>query len=1124
MAGFWFLVSVVLTIILLSGRDKKNDAYAAGYQKGYQTFGGLLQDLIASGRTDVESLWQLIRMGKDDSLTAPAAITERTDPTEAQFMTDAYGEEAEPFDDSRLDNRPVATPAPVFQPLAAETPEQKAQRSLRNLNVILYTASFLLVAAGALFVASTSTAMVKLIGVCLIIAIFYGAGFIIYTKVERLRPAGLAFLGTGLALIPFAGFALADFSHLSATASWFVTSLVGLVAYFAAAIRLQSQLVSYLTMAFVLSLVSSTTAMGATAIVWQFVAIIGVALLASIVAYVRPDWVPAVFRKPVEQTGQVVTPVALLASLTVFNHLHSVDYEVVFAVATLHYVVAWLQTRTVTYETIIRLLSYVVVGLLVWDIFSRDIAITAFSMAMMMTFQHAYSLIMVRRPGRAVIERIWIGSLFGFQLFMWPFWSLYPHAALLTTIALFVIGLTSYAAALRLRSVGAGIVGLGISLVLPFVIARQLFTTPLSWWVLTAWFMMAAAAGLWLYARYRQRSTKLRLFMTAAYLCYLFLALVTAGLDGGQVLIMVTYFATAAFIFAASYIARAPYAQLAMPLFVLLGTGLAAGLLVINPTWRFIGIGTSTAAIFWLLGYLHATLQQPLRQLLMVASGQVVLLAITGTIIHMDPVANKTVVALLLVAGFGSLALRWLYRQTQSLFSGVFACSYPVYFMVALLIALSAGTGWTALVTGLGAVLFLLASYVERAPSVQLAASFLTVITLGLTAQLIGLSYEWRHLFTFGIAAALFYGAAGLHHAYAQPTRKLLMTATAHATLFLIILTGTTGSYAATLTTYVIMLVWAVLSLALRWWCRDRSRPYALLFQTAYPVYYFATLLLMLALSPLWTVVTLAAGAAIFWLASYAERAPLVIIIGNAFLAVALMYFWWWAELSVAWMVLGIAWILAGLFYFGYWIFSGLRDELRSQALLWSTWLVLLYASLMQMFAGSLQIAATATFLAFAITLGIEGVMRRRHGMVELAVYMATFGMQRIVELLWPQVNIVLYAHWWAVVLILVAVWSRTHRQTRLIIAGGIVTFISGIYALTQGTGYQLLFLIEHLALLVAGALLSRSWAIWWGISATAVAILYFLRNYTFLLLGFLGLLLIAIVVWRLMRSSTNNR
>jgi hypothetical protein len=1291
MAGFWFLVSVILFIILVSRKKNDGKDYAQGYWDGYREFGAQVQNLITKRRIDTSSLQKLIDEGTTGAVSSEENLVPQPEVTapedswstvEDDFVTDVIGEA--PADSYAQQVQPTTVVQPrynqtVQSPVVAMTPEEEAKRSLRNLNLILYIASFLLVAAGALFVASSSSAMVKLIGVCIIIAIFYLAGYIIYTKVERLRPAGLAFLGTGLALIPFAGFAFQDFSNLSATTSWLITSIVGLVAYFAAAILLQSQLVSYLTMAFVLSLVGSTTATGTQAIVWQFVAIIGISLIASIVAYFKPQWLPSIFSRPIEHTGQIVTPVALVASLTIFDRLRITDYEIVFAIATLHYVVAWLQSRTITYETIVRVLAYIVVSLLVWDVTESSLAAFSFAMVLLLSFQHAYSLIMVNRPGYAHIERVWIGVLFTLQILLMLNWQTYLHSALFTTVSLLVIGMTSYAAALRLRSVGVGVIGLAVSLIAPFTVARSLFSVPLPWWVLAAWFGAAAILALWGYAKFQSRSKKLRVFITTAYILYVFLALVTAHVNGGSILLLVAYSATAAFALVASYVARAPYAQLFVPLFVFTAVASIVQLLKIEPLWIFLCIGGGSATVLWLLAAMHGIYGQSLRQILMTTSGLIVFLSIIGTLANQGTQLDGFILTLLLLTAFGSLVLRWVYKDTKPSLSSVFACAYPIYFAVTVLVATTAmGTGLVAIVMSTGIALFMAASYVEREKWVQIVSAILTIITLGLVAKLVPLPYEWHNLFMFGLSAVLFYAAAGLHYAYKQSDRQFLMTSTAYITLFFVAFTGMTGGYQPRLAAFAILLVWSVMTLALRWWSRDRSTMYNTLFQAAYPIYYVAalllastlsatwvavafaagacltvaasyaermpkleitsgilvilalvslthvidlpiqwfllfifgiaagifclaagyhrgsgetyrqlmmtalaqitliwiaftvstghatatltafvvllswslislalrwwsrdrsreysgifraaylvyypvTLLMTFSMAPIWGIIALAIGAVVFWVASYAERAPFVVVLGNALLVAALVYFWWWTNLSLTWMVLGISWILAGLFYFGHWIFKGLHDTVRNQILLWSTWAVLLYASFMQSLAGSLQIATMATLIVFAMTLAMDGVQRKSRGMVEAAAYIATFGVQRIVAIIWPELNIVFYGHWWAITLVLVALFSRTHRQMRFVIAAALVTASSGVYALTSGKEYQLLFLIEHLALLVAGAILSKNWAIWWGIVATALAIVYFLRTYTFLLLGFLGLLLIAIVVWRLMRSS----
>ena len=208
------------------------------------------------------------------------------------------------------------------------------------------------------------------------------------------------------------------------------------------------------------------------------------------------------------------------------------------------------------------------------------------------------------------------------------------------------------------------------------------------------------------------------------------------------------------------------------------------------------------------------------------------------------------------------------------------------------------------------------------------------------------------------------------------------------------------------------------------------------------------------------------------------------------------------------------------IFYFGYGVFAGLGDKLREQAMLWSTWAVLALASFTVLVTEGLTLDLALMLLAMSATLGIEAYRRKNWALGEGAIYLANVAFQRLMGSLYPELNAVFYAHWWAMVVMLIAALRHTGVRARLVIAMGLVTLSSGIYALAEGGFYQFLFLAEHLALLVIGAFRQKNWAIWWGIAASAAAILYFLREYTFLWLGFLGLLLIAIVVWRLMRGG----
>ena len=1119
MAWFWFLVCIGLVIALVTRRQAGDeDTYAQGYWDGYRAFGAKLQERMAAKRTNATSLQELIDEGHTGS--------ESNAPTpEEVFMEDTYGtvrtQAADASDDIAW-SYPVeraAEPAAVHE-LVELTPEQKAQRSLRNLNIILYVASFLLVAAGALFVSSSSSSTVKLIGVAVIIALFYGVGFGVYLKSQRLRPAALAFLGTGMALIPFAGFALQQYTELSPMQSWAITSFIGLVAYYAVAIRLQNQLVSYLTMAFVLSLAGSMTALGSKLVVWQFVTLIAVSLAASLVARVAPKWIPSVFSEPIERTGQIVTPVALVASLFLFNTLLLTDYEILFALATLHYVVAWLQTRDIVYETSVRLLSYVVLTIIAWDIFNADAALAAFTMALLLTFQHAYSLLMAQRPGRLVREQTWIVTVMAVQIVLFAYWAGSVHAALFNTIILVLVGATSALAAWRLRWTLMAYVGLVVSIILPFIIARDLFIISLPWWTLTLWFGVVAVQALSLYHQFKYRAVRLRVLLTIAYISYGALALITSWFDGGSGVIAAASIGLALFVLVASYVARAKYAELATSVLLLLGVVALSDVLQIAAPWHYVFIGGVTAIILWAMTFMHGYYRQTMRQALTLASAQCALLISSAVILGLDVTANKMAFVIFMTAAFASLVLRWR-LESQVLLRAIFTGSYPIYYVMALVIGVMINADWTLIATGLGLVLFALSSYVERQPYVQIVSVVLTVLTLSLIASRIAIPAQWYALFTFGGSALAFFAATGLHAAYKQSLRQLIMASAGQATLFLIIFGASMGHYGATLTAFIILSVWAVLSLALRWWCRDRSPRFAMLFAVSYPVYYVGSLLLLGMLSPIWSVLGFMLGAVIFWVASYAERAPWIVILGNIFMVIATFHFWQWAGFDSNWLLLGVTWILAVVFYFGYWVLAGLQDTWRSRTLLWSTWVILGFAALAHFISGTLPLATGATIVALAVTLGIEGWRTQRRGLVESSVYVATFGLQRIVELVVPEINFVAYAHWWALTVAIIGLMSSTYRRTRFVIAMSFITLSSGIFALSEGGYYQLLFLVEHLALLVAGALRSKSWAIWWGISASTVAILYFLREYTFLWLGFLGLLMIAIVVWRLLRSGS---
>ncbi|WP_267275876.1 hypothetical protein [Arthrobacter sp. CDRTa11] len=208
-------------------------------------------------------------------------------------------------------------PGPAFAPPPVETPaERQARRERRdrqNINITLYVASLLLVAAAALFIGTNLPPMFRFLGVCTVTAMFYVAGFVLHARVARLKPASVAFAGTGLALIPVTGLALYNFVLQQGPTAWLITSLIGTAAYVVAAVRLESRVLVYLSLTFVGSLAWSGVSVLGGALAWYFGAMVAVAVLLTVLALARPGWLPPVYVRPLAVLHPLVVPAVALA-------------------------------------------------------------------------------------------------------------------------------------------------------------------------------------------------------------------------------------------------------------------------------------------------------------------------------------------------------------------------------------------------------------------------------------------------------------------------------------------------------------------------------------------------------------------------------------------------------------------------------------------------------------------------------------------------------------------------------------------------------------------------------------------------------------------------------------------
>ncbi|WP_426226330.1 hypothetical protein [Pseudarthrobacter sp. DSP2-3-2b1] len=224
---------------------------------------------------------------------------------------------------------------------APETPaERQARREKRdrqNINITLYVASLMLVAAAALFIGTSLPPVLRFAGVCVVTALFYGSGFALLARVPRLKPAAVAFTGTGLAMVPVTGLALYNFALHDGPAAWLITSLIGTAGYIAAAVRLESRVLVYLSLTFVASTAFSGVSILGGALVWYFAVLIGVATLLTALAMVRPGWLPPVYIRPLTVLHPMVVPAVAAAATVVPLLLDKAEYALVMGMCGLYF-------------------------------------------------------------------------------------------------------------------------------------------------------------------------------------------------------------------------------------------------------------------------------------------------------------------------------------------------------------------------------------------------------------------------------------------------------------------------------------------------------------------------------------------------------------------------------------------------------------------------------------------------------------------------------------------------------------------------------------------------------------------------------------------------------------------
>lgn len=504
---------------------------------------------------------------------------------------------------------PVAPPTVAVTESPADTAAIKQKRDLQNINTALYVASFLLVASAALFIGASLPGEVKFIGTWIITLVFYVTGLVLYRAAPKLRPAAIAFTGTGLALLPFTGLAMYNYVLPDSAMSWLITSVVGVVAYVIATLRLQSQLVAYFAVAFMISLSVSSVAVLQSALLWYFVVLIGFGSLVTIVATLRPKWLPAVFTKPIQTGSTIIVPLTLGASLFAGLDLSLVDYEIILAMGTLYYTaVAFSAVSSLAYVTAhITARSLVTLFTLFvaydvsdeWWVVGMTLTIVSALQVLVSAFATKYA-----KSDAAHSAWVWIGlsllavaPLFAAGAYGWATIVSYQLTALLVA---------SVIASSLARRAGFLFFGLFAVLVLPPIVMTQVVQPPLAYHYLALFYVVCAAIGLYARATFKAtQSSTVNMVANVALGIFLTESLIFTVATESQAWTAVLLLLAAVIGYGIVYVEKIPQFVIVANLLAVLALGGVVDLTGVSQDWRAIAIGWLAFAVFyagyWLL-------------------------------------------------------------------------------------------------------------------------------------------------------------------------------------------------------------------------------------------------------------------------------------------------------------------------------------------------------------------------------------------------------------------------------------------------------------------------------------------------------------------------------------------
>ena len=899
------------------------------------------------------------------------------------------------------------------QPPLQRRVRTKEEINIRNLNIILYVASFLVIAGAATLLGSMVDSVVQLAILVSIGALFYIAGIVLYVFSAKLKVAAVAFTGTGLAIIPFMGVSFYLLASIPGSVSWLITSIIGLIANIVATYVLRNQVVSYFSIAFLLSLFCSLVATSGLGITWYFVVLIIISIACTLLSKRIPSIIPSVLVKPIERTGQIVTPAAVITSVFLIDTAPILLFSLVFSLASIHYFLFYLRTKNSIYEGLVRILVQISLIIIVVNIcnfganpfdsqlfilLAKVVCVCLLVTSVLQIMYSNIKIILLANQNVYKVESAWVQAMTLFILASLLLWHLIivnssEYRGIFALICMgIIIAYSGFMAIYYKKMLPAY---LAMILIIPMALMLFWVTMGLSEQqkLLVSFVFLIGVILLLIYYRKMKvdniLSFPIRVFLNIFILLYTVVMLITAVSSSGdylqpdQDIINGLFFLGAAcIIYVFSNIEnRLIYHIASIILFVY-------------------GIETISRAVF------HERLAFDGGNVSIVIE-QIICLAVLGFMAYKFHKKGTFV------------------KRNTNLICAAVLSLFPLVFLPDF-----ARNGYT-----------LLSVQTVAVPLVASALAFL------FTCKANVYDTKLRYLLA---SLSIVYG--------------VVSTIIAHAV----------GDVMGFIVALIVTAFVFVLSRKLRIQFFDIFVSFGIVF------------------------------------ISY-EIATLINIASNQIVFVS-----------------GI--ISAIAFYILYW--GNLRHRPSDKLRIWYFFGVTEFALLVSFISSDIYLVETGfalamitAFLTIGIIAFICGVMEKIvFFFKEIGLYIIVISIVLYLTILLPYADInAVYIHLLAAAPFVSAFLlqrTKTARTVRAVIALAIITVGMGLEALTGYSDYQIVFLVEMIAILIVGALNNKQWVLYWGVVGVILSVLYFLKNFVWLMLLFLGVVLIAFVIWRLVKIS----